>query len=276
MDKINTLNHLSFDLKMQLAEIEMIIREIDKFYYTKKEPKKDKNGNIKLKNGVAQIRTLHPSTGRLKVLQKRIKSSLLNRISLPDYAYGGIKGKDNVRNAKVHQGKKFIFTTDLSDFFPSIRNPLVFRMFRSFDYSPTVSRYLTKLTTYKGKLPQGAPTSPLIANLVFVKTGKRLNELAKEHNLTFTTFIDDLTFSSPIDFKEIVPQIIEAIKEDGFRISHKKTSYKTKNPIVTGVVVKNNNLDLSNELKNKLLLTEGRSDAQIKGLKQYANRVINF
>ena len=153
---------------------------------------------------------------------------------------------------------------------------MVFKMFRSLGYSPTVSRYLTKLTTYKGRLPQGAPTSPLIANLVFVKTGEKLNTLSKKQNLTFTSFIDDLTFSSPTDFKEIVPLIIEAIQEDGFRISHKKTNYKTKNPIVTGVVVKNNKLDLSTEFMSKHLLTEGKTEAQIKGLKQYVDRVQNY
>ncbi len=57
-------------------------------------------------------------------------------------------------------------------------------MYLLYKFSPTVARVLTQLTTYKGRIPQGAPTSPMIANLVFVKTGKKLEEFAKENNLT--------------------------------------------------------------------------------------------
>jgi RNA-directed DNA polymerase len=148
-------------------------------------------------------------------------------------------------------------------------------MFVAFDFSPTVSRYLTKLTTYKGKLPQGAPTSPIVANLVFVKTGKRLQEFATKNNLTFTSFVDDLTFSSPIDFKEKTEDILSVIKADGFKISHKKTNYKSKFPTVTGIVVKNNNLDLTNEFKDKLK-DKTQSKERLDGQRRYYDRVINY
>src|SRR5690606_24694792 len=116
---------------------------------------------------------------------------------------------------------------------------------------------LTQLTTYKGKLPQGTPTSPCLANLVFIKTGSRLQNFANENKLTFTSFSDDLTFSAPKDFKEKVPLIIDMILADGFKLSHGKVSYKTKNPIVTGIVVKNNNLAITPSYKIKLKETAG-------------------
>ena len=186
-----------------------------------------------------------------------------------------MKGRDNVANAKRHQGKKYNFTTDLRKFFPSISHHKVFEMFRLFDFSPTVSRLLTQLTTYKGKLPQGAPTSPTVANLVFIKTGNKLALFAKENNLTFTSFIDDLTFSAPTDFKEKAGFIIDTIQSDGFRISHDKTNYKTKNPKVTGLVVKNNNLALPADFIIKLNDLEGKTPEQIRGLQLYADKVLN-
>ena len=265
---INTLNHLAFVLKVEKQEIKTIIANIDKFYYEKEIIKTSKQGKIKK-------RVLNPSINRLKVIQKRIQKNIFSQLQLPDYAYGAVTGRDNVMNARKHQGKKYNFTTDLKKFFPSINHKKVFEMFRSFNFSPTVSRVLTQLTTYKGKLPQGAPTSPTISNLVFIKTGKKLEQFAIENKLTFTTFIDDLTFSAPVDFKEKAPCIIDTIQSDGFRISHDKTNYKTKNPMVTGVIVKNNNLDLPDSYKIKLQNLEGKTEEQKRGLKLYADKVLN-
>ena len=70
-------------------------------------------------------------------------------------------------------------------------------------FSPDVASVITKLTTFKGHLPQGAPTSTTLANLVFLPTGLKLNEIAKQHNLRFTIFVDDVTFSSHNDFKHL-------------------------------------------------------------------------
>lgn len=270
---INTLKHLAFELKFEISEIENIINNIDQFYYEKVEIKQDKFGKPKLKNGIIQKRVLNPSITRLKLLQKSIQRNILLKLDMPNYAFGAVKGKDNVLNAKQHQGKKYIFTTDLKSFFPSISHHKVFEMFRLFNFSPTVSKVLTQLTTFKGRLPQGAPTSPAIANLVFVKTGKKLSEFAQYHKLTFTSFVDDLTFSAPIDFKSKAQFIIETLQADGFKISHNKTNYKTKMPIVTGVVVKNNKLSLTDAFKIKLNATEGCTPERTKGLLQYAVKV---
>jgi RNA-directed DNA polymerase len=272
---IRTGRHLAYVLKVELSEIDHIIKNIDNFYYQKEKIKKNDNGEPKVKNGIIQKRVLNPSIKRLKVIQKRLQKNILQKLTIPDYAFGAIKGKDNISNAKRHQGKKYIFTTDLTNFFPSINHKQVFEMFDSFDFSPTVARILTKLTTYKGKLPQGAPTSPIVANLVFVKTGKRLQEIAIENNLTFTTFVDDLTFSCPTDFKDKIQDILDALVEDGFKISHRKTNYKTKRPTVTGIIVKNNNLDLPEEFMDKMK-DETQSIERLTGLKRYHERVINF
>jgi RNA-directed DNA polymerase len=271
---INTISHLAFILKIEKTEISSIISNIDQFYYEKVDLKKNKDGTPKLdKNGNQKKRVLHPSTNRLKVIQKRILKQILSKLELPEYAYGAVKGRDNIKNARKHQGKKFNFTTDLKDFFPSIRHRKVFEMFKSFKFSPTVSRILTQLTTYKGKIPQGAPTSPALSNLVFIKTGKNLQQFAMSNGLIFTAFIDDLTFSSAVDFKDISQKIIEILQADGYRISHAKTNYKTKNPKVTGVIVKNNNLALPREIKDKIKANGNKTPDQIKGLQRYIERI---
>ncbi len=269
---IKTIKHLSYELRVHPKEMDHIINNIDSFYYQKEIIKLNENGEPKFRNGLIQKRVLNPSLKRLKQIQKRLQKSILQKLLIPEYAFGGIKGKDNISNAKKHQGRKYIFTTDLSDFFPSVSHKNVFEMFLKFKFSPSVARYLTKLTTFKGKLPQGSPTSTIIANLVFIKTGERLQHFAKENNLIFTSFVDDLTFSSSTDFKEKINDIVNAIIEDGFKISHSKTNYKTMLPSVTGIIVKNNNLDLSREFKNKLL-DETETKERLASWNSYYKRV---
>ncbi|HRI86560.1 MAG TPA: reverse transcriptase family protein [Ignavibacteria bacterium] len=234
---------------------------------------KSNSGKVKYNvEGKPIYRILNPSIKRLEKIQERIKTNILDKLLLPDYAFGAVKKKDNVKNAKKHQGKKFKFVTDLKNFFPSISNKKVFEMFLSFDFSPTVSRKLTQLTTYKGKLPQGTQTSSAIANLVFIKTGKNLQNFAKENNITFTSFLDDLSFSSPIDFKDKTYTILDIIKSDGFFISHKKTKYGVKAKI-TGLYPKQNYLDLPNSFKTKIKNVDGKTEEQIRGEKLYEEKV---
>lgn len=270
---INTPKHLSYTLKVKLTEIYSIINNIDNFYTEKVILKKDKDGlPIIDKSGQPKSRIINPSHKRLKVIQKRIQKNILLKLNLPDYAYGAVKRRDNVDNANVHKGKKYKFTTDLRNFFPSISHNRVFEMFRNYNFSPEVSRLLTQLTTYKGKLPQGSPTSSTIANLVFVKTGDNLDEFAKKYQLTYTSFVDDLTFSSPYDFKDKSNEILEMIVKDGFKISHNKTNY-SRTPLVTGVYPMNNYLKLPDAFLDKLKNTELKTEEQVKGLKLYKKKV---
>ena len=269
---INTPKHLAFTLKVDIKEINSILNNVDNFYREKIEIKKDKFGKPKLDaKGEPKKRIINPSTKRLKIIQTRIHRNILNKIEMPSYAFGAVKGKDNVANAKQHQGKRYKFTTDLKDFFPSITNKAVFKMFISQGFSPEVSSLLTKLTTYKGRIPQGAPTSSTLANLVFIKTGDILQEFAKENNATFTSFVDDMTFSSAKDFKNKIPQILEIITND-YKISHKKTNY-SRNPNITGLHPMNNHLKLPKSFVAKLESTENKTAEQIAGLKMYKEKV---
>lgn len=271
---IKSTKHLAYVLKVDFKEIQSIIKNIDTHYREKIIIKLDKFGKPKLdKNGNPKQRIINPSLNRLKIIQKRIQKNILLNIELPSYAFGAVKGKDNVDNAKQHQGKKYKFTTDLKDFFPLITNKAVNEMFINQGFSHQVSGILTKLTTYKGKIPQGAPTSSTLANLVFMKTGDVLYEYSQRNNLTFTSFVDDMTFSSPNDFKEKVPEILEIITKD-YKISHKKTNY-SRNPNITGLHPMNNHLKLPKSFMDKLESIEERTPEQKVGLLMYKEKIDN-
>lgn len=232
-------------LGTEINTIENIIDNIDAYYISWEKKKLDKDTSQPiLINGKPKIRQLNSTRIELKRIQKRIYKFLLSNTKLPNYAYGGVPKRDNVLNAKQHQGNKYIFTTDLKSYFPSISHKQVFELFLDLGCTPTISRLLTKLTTYKHQLPQGVSTSTLLANLIFRKTGNQIATFCEEHNITFTSFVDDLTFSSKVCFKDKTDIILDILKKHGYSISHKKTFYKTKNPIITGVVCQNNKLKL--------------------------------
>ncbi|MCA0396760.1 MAG: reverse transcriptase family protein [Bacteroidetes bacterium] len=272
---IKRKKHFLFEIGVDEKALKNIVDNIGDYYYEKVELKFEKDGETpKLdRHGTQKKRIIHPSVGELKVIQRKILRRILNHLDVGDFAYGAVKKRDNIKNARQHQGRKFIFTTDLKDFFPSIDHKRVYNMFMAYGFSHTIALWLTQLTTYKGKVPQGARTSATIANLVLASTGKKLVELCANLDIKFTSFVDDLTFSSKTDFKEHVPMLVDAIKAAGFKISHEKTNYKTKNPIVTGVVVKNNSLTLTDVLKAKIANKSGKTKKQIDALDRYVGRI---
>ena len=147
-----------------------------------------------------------------------------------------------VANASLHVGKKYLLNMDLKDFFPGITSKRVKSLFQSnlFDYNDQVSTALTLLTTYKGKLPIGAPTSPVISNFICYQLDLDLITFSETHHLVYSRYADDLTFSSnePIT-PSIFEEITELIESNHFEINNKKTRITTMNrrQVVTGITV---------------------------------------
>ena len=142
-------------------------------------------------------------------------------------------------------------------------------------FSADVAHILTKLSTRNGEIPQGVPTSTLLANIVFWPIGIKISNLAKVNDIKFTIYVDDMTLSSPSDFKNLIPHFMQILKDGGFQISHKKTFYKTKHPVVTGVVVHNNSLTHQREY-NKIrarLKREDTAGKSFKGVDAYLGRI---
>lgn len=271
---IRTLKHLTYTLKTELATINDILADVDSYYISWSKVKTDKDTGLPLTdaNGNQRTRQLNSTKIELKRIQKRILALLMSHVEIPTYAFGGVPKKDNIKNAKYHQGNKYIFTTDLRSFFPSISHNSVFEVYCNNGYSPTVARILTKLTTYKYQLPQGVPTSTLLALLAFKPTGDKLYDYALQHNLKFSIFVDDITISSKVDFKHLVPDILDIIVSAGYKISHNKTHYSTKNPIITGIKCQNNRIKLPQSTYKRMSKLPKDSNSY-KGLIMYRKRI---
>lgn len=249
-----------------------VASNLNDYYQEWVEKKKDSKGNFKkYKDGTIKTRTIRPSLLQLKEIQKNIKNKILSSISMPSCIHGGIKKRSNISNAKPHQGKKYIFTTDLQEFYPNIKSTKVYETFVSLKFSPHLSHWLTKLTTWKGELPQGTPTSTHVANLVFLPTDLKLIELCKANDITYTRYVDDLTFSSQFDFQDIIKNILELIQNDGFKLSRRKTKYQGKQTI-TGIDVFLNKIDAPTKII-ELSKIEIETQSHLKPFTNYLNNI---
>lgn len=185
----------------------------------------------------------------LKEIQTLIKEKILSNIKISDSANGFTNNKSIITNAKVHLNQEKILNIDLKDFFPSIHKNRIFYIFKSIcAYNNKVSYCLTQLVTYKNSLPQGAPTSPILSNIVTYMMDIRLECLAKKFGVTYTRYADDITFSGKKDVinKRLLLYINNIVKECGFEINENKTRFagKARRQEVTGLIVNNDTINV--------------------------------
>ncbi len=237
-----------------------------KFYKKIIRPKKKFGTYQEGKNGSLRLRHLIPPVHSLKIIQSKIRD-YLQQIELPDCMYGSVTGRNNAMNALQHTNNIFFLKIDLKNYFSNISNKQVHHALLENQFSWEVSRIITKLITYQCSLPQGTPTSPVIANLVFAKTATQLKEFIKNHGLTFTVFLDDIVFSSKKDFKELVPGILDIIRGNGFFPHNNKISYRKYTCEITGLQVGNGKLKIVPRMKKAAL-----KNARVKGYVEFVNK----
>lgn len=179
---------------------------------------------------------------------------ILRALYVPSpHAMGFIQGRCVRDNASLHVGKNYVFNTDLKDFFPSISQYRVWKnlQYKPFGFSQDIAKVIAGLCCVvdgpgkenKGYLPQGSPCSPILTNIVCQKLDKKLSNLARKHNLTYSRYADDITFSSMHNVyhedSEFMTEFVKIIEEERFSINEKKTRLQKKGERqeVTGLVV---------------------------------------
>ena len=265
----NTQQTLSSILGYSWAKLESITKRLDDHYsfYERLEVKA---------NGKEKRRKIEPVREPLKTVQSRILRRILSDMPLLDCAHGSIKGRDSITNALAHMGKNFHFCTDIKKFYPSVRHEMVDAMlYQEGITNLQVKRMLRLLMTYKGRLPQGSPTSAYAANLVFKGIDKELMALCQSRGIQYTRYLDDLVFSAQSCFTDLTPALIQAFESRGFRRSNRKTFYKQGPAEVTGVLVRQNEIDLTDQKKRKLL-NEQLTEQQRQGFENYARQVLRY
>lgn len=271
--KKKEFSKLCFILGFKRSEIKSLLDSIDSNYISWSKLKKDKENIPRTYlDGTLKKRTFRNPSNLLKVIQRRIKVNILDKVVLLDNVHGGVKKRSNITNAKVHQGKKYLFETDLQDFYPNINMKRVYDTFIKLGYSAHFSHWLTKLTTKDNQLPQGSPTSLVISNLVFMDTDDKLSKFCKANSISYTRYVDDLTFSSQKDFGEKIQQLLDIVTGDDFKINRRKTIYDSEQTI-TGIEVFLNKIDAPKNVIEKSKI-ELESDAEKKPYSLYRKNIL--
>src|SRR5690606_31702380 len=199
------IKDLSFRLRIRKKFLLKLVSALEEnesdFYRNWDEPKTDEKGLPRIENGIALTRPINAPVNKLKFVQSQILNEVLYQIKLPDYFFGGLKKKDAVLNARYHQGNKYFFLTDLKDFYPSVHYSSVENALRKEGFYPDVAKLITRLCTKEGAIPQGCPTSSFLASLVVYHSCGDLFSKYQDSGLTVSIYVDDITISSPADFK---------------------------------------------------------------------------
>ncbi|MBE6154888.1 MAG: RNA-directed DNA polymerase [Firmicutes bacterium] len=200
----------------------------EKYYTTKYINKKD-----------GTKRELLVPNKTLKNIQKNILNNALNDLEVSKYACAYIKNKSLKDNASPHINQKVVLKLDIKDFFTSITFEEIYKVIPNELFPTSIKVLMLKLCTYYDYLPQGAPTSPYLSNLVLKNFDNYIGTYCKERNINYTRYCDDLTFSGDFDVKKLKNKVQAFLEEIGYNLNDKKTKVikNNKRQIVTGLVV---------------------------------------
>lgn len=201
-----------------------------------------------------KVRTILAPSKKLKARQRWILDNILNNIKVSKYAHGFELNRSIKTHAQLHANHDFVICMDIKDFFPSISEEKVFALFKQIGYTTRASQELTRLCCFKGALPQGAPTSPKIANIICKRMDREIQRFAKENGITYSRYADDLTFSSNSEMPELITEITSIVNKYDFSINTEKTqSFVCGEPkFITGLVVQNGTVRVPKRYKREL------------------------
>ena len=237
------LSSLERDLGISARTLYAVSNNIGKHYHKAKLPKKSRG-----------IRNLSVPDEILKYIQRQISEVLLIHMPVSRYAKAYRFGSSTLRNAKHHVGKQVILKLDILHFFDSILYSTVKnKVFPAEIYAEPLRILLTMLCYHKDALPQGAPSSPAITNIILYEFDELVGHWCRERNIAYTRYCDDMTFSGDFNPAEVVRFVRLELKKLGFLLNEQKTKVQRpgQQQTVTGIVV-NEKLSIPADYRRKL------------------------
>lgn len=210
--------------------------------------------NIPKHNG--KLRTISEPYSDLKNIQQWILVNILQKMPVSIYAKAYISNTSLKSNVRFHVKQPVIIKLDVQDFFPSIHQIPLVRLFRKYGYELNLSRMLSRLCTYEGVLPQGAPTSPYISNLYCRRIDNRIGKYITNAGFRYTRYSDDITISGNISDNQIgtiIQFCKKCLEDEGLKLNEEKTQVLRSHhrQLVTGVIL-NNKISAGTEKKKDI------------------------
>lgn len=203
---------------------------------------------------------------RLKRIQKQLNAFLqaVYFFLKTEAAYGFVMNargdgetRDIITNAEQHLGCQYLYNADIQDFFHQVKSDRLRQLFYAppFDFEEDLTELLVSLMTHNGRLPMGAPTSPVLSNFATIEMDNDLLQLAQWDDWSYTRYADDMSFSaqSPFDTKER-SMIETAVQEHGYTFNATKFKYfrPLEEKMVTGLVLGDGKVELPRDFMPNL------------------------
>ena len=237
------LKSIEKDLGFSAKTLYGLSNNIDKHYHKAFIPKSD---GTKRKLSVPDL--------ILKRVQRSIAENILAYYPISRFATAYKYGANVQKNAIYHVGKRKILKLDIQGFFDNIMYSRVKDVvFYKEKFSEPIRILLSMLCYYRDALPQGAPTSPAITNIIMYDFDEKIGNYCEQRGISFTRYCDDMTFSGDFNEKEIIDLVKSELKKLGLFLKNRKTAVITnsKRQTVTGIVV-NERINLTKEYKKKI------------------------
>lgn len=255
-------NFLSLKTRQELSNwLNVPDRKLRYLLYVLPESQKYQSFEIKKRNG--SNRKIDAPCAALKEIQCAIANAIEVASSPSPLAHGYVHRRSILTNASAHTKKKFVVACDISDFFSSITFPRVLGLFLSppFNFPKPLAVVLAQACTFNGCLPQGAPTSPAISNVICRSLDRKILSFALKAKCHVSRYADDICFSSnhpkflSAISKDGEPseELSEIFSDSGFKINLKKfkVMHRSCRQTVTGIVV-NDGISIPREWRRQL------------------------
>ncbi len=235
--------HLSLLLGRSRLFLASVINSNSNHYRTFKIPKRS--------GGIREITAPYPA---LLECQYWIYENILKTIKIHPSAQGFTLDKSIITNSLFHVNQKQFLKIDLKNFFPSIKINRIITVFKQLGYPNKVSFYLARICCYNDELPQGAPTSPILSNIIAKQLDNRLLSFSKKMNLRYTRYADDLAFSGDNINPKHLSYITGIIEDAGFEVNNEKTILQQHDGkrILTGISIAGTKLKIPRNYKRQL------------------------
>lgn len=243
MIEYREFSSLSSDLGISIKALYTVSYHTDRHYHSVQIPK-----------GNGEYRKLYVPDAFLKMIQKRIAERLLPLEEISPYAAAYRTGGSTRANARQHVGKPVVVKLDIRHFFDHIIYPMVKeRAFPAERYSETNRILLSILCVKNNRLPQGAPTSPAISNIIMKDFDDVIGGWCTERGIHYTRYCDDMTFSGDFEPGALIERVRSELRTMGFFLNSKKTCVIRQGQCqqITGIVV-NEKLHIPSVYKRKI------------------------
>lgn len=189
------------------------------------------------KNG--KKRDISEPLPNLKEIQRWILENIIYRFEVSPYAKAYVKNKSIKDNVRFHRRQKKVLSLDIKDFYNNLTDWMVYQLFVEVGYDKSLAMMLTNLCCLEGGLPQGAPTSSGLSNILMKEFDYEVGNYCKSHKIRFTRYADDMTFSGDFNELEVIAFVKNRLKQMGLSLNKEKTRVRKQGQQqeVTGIIV---------------------------------------